>query len=48
VLVGAEIRFVPTAVYRASFSRNGRNSTVVNPLKLRRQILRSHEEWLAG
>jgi hypothetical protein len=48
VLVGAEIRFVADAVYRASFSRNGRNSTILNPLRLRRAILKSHDDWLAG
>lgn len=46
VLIGAEIRFVPTAVYHAELNPNGRNSTVVNPLKLRRDILRSHDRWM--
>ena len=46
-LVGATIRFVPDAVYVASFNTEGRNSTVLNPIKLRRDIVRSHDQWLA-
>jgi glycosyltransferase involved in cell wall biosynthesis len=46
VLIGAKIRFVPDAVYHATFNTEGRNSTVINPIKLRRQILQSHDNWL--
>ena len=46
VLVGAEIVFVPEAIYIATYDRRGRNSTVVNPQRLRRQIVRSHLEWI--
>lgn len=46
VLVGANIRFVPHAVYKANSTRGGRNSTVGNPRRLQRDIIRSHEEWL--
>jgi glycosyltransferase involved in cell wall biosynthesis len=47
VLVGARICFVPDAVYDASRSHGaGRNATVVNPRRLRRDIVRSHDEWL--
>ena len=46
VLRGASIEFVPDAVYRANSTRSGRNSSVGRPLALRRDIVRSHEEWL--
>ena len=47
VLVGGVIRFVPGAVYNATAStRSGRNSTVRNPKKLRRDIIDSHIEWM--
>lgn len=44
----ATIQFVPAAVYNANSQRNGRNSTVTNPLRLRRNILISHDEWIAS
>ena len=46
VLRGATIRFVNDAVYRANSTKAGRNSTVRQPHVLRRDIIRSHEEWL--
>jgi glycosyltransferase involved in cell wall biosynthesis len=45
VLDGAFVHFVPDAVYIANSNRNGRNSTVVNPRRLRRSIVRSHLDW---
>lgn len=47
VLHGAAIRFVPDAVYNATAStRSGRNSTVRNPKKLRREIIEAHNLWM--
>ena len=46
VLIGAEIRFVPDAVYIATSNPRGRNSTVQNPKRLRAQIQRDNQRWL--
>lgn len=48
VLQGAEIKFVHDAIYRAADNPTGRNSTVANPRRLRRQILDSHREWMSS
>jgi glycosyltransferase involved in cell wall biosynthesis len=45
VLSGAYVHFVPDAVYVANSTSNGRNSTVINPRRLRRDIVRSHLDW---
>jgi glycosyltransferase involved in cell wall biosynthesis len=45
VLSGACVHFVPGAVYIANSTSNGRNSTVINPRRLRRDIVRSHLDW---
>lgn len=47
VLLGAEIVFVHDAIYHAADNPNGRNSTIANPRRLRRDILDSHRKWLA-
>jgi hypothetical protein len=46
VLIGAEIKFVPDAVYVAGRNPRGRNSTVRNPKQLRRQIQEDNQRWL--
>jgi len=46
VLAGAEIKFVPDAIYNAAFDPNGRNSTIPHPHQLRLQIIGSHDRWL--
>lgn len=46
VLAGAEIRFVPDAIYIATHNPRGRNSTVRNPKWLRRQIQADNQRWL--
>lgn len=46
VLVGAEIRFVPEAVYIASHNPKGRNSTVRNPKRLLERIRIDNRLWL--
>jgi glycosyltransferase involved in cell wall biosynthesis len=45
VLSGAYVHFVPDAVYIANSTSNGRNSGVINPRRLRRDIVRSHLDW---
>jgi glycosyltransferase involved in cell wall biosynthesis len=45
VLTGAFVHFVPSAVYIAHSTKNGRNSTVTNPRRFRRDIMRSHLNW---
>lgn len=45
-LLGAEVRFVENAVYRANSDLTGRNSRVHHPEQLHREILHSHERWL--
>lgn len=45
VLVGADIVFVPGAIYHAAANPNGRNSTIANTRRLRQQILDSHRRW---
>lgn len=46
VLVGAEIRFVPEAVYLATHNPRGRNSSVRNPKRLVEQIRKDNRRWL--
>lgn len=46
VLIGAEIQFVPEAIYIAADNPRGRNSTVRNPKWLRRQIQADNQRWL--
>lgn len=46
VLIGAEIRFVPEAVYLAAHNPRGRNSTVKNPKQLVQQIWEDNQRWL--
>lgn len=46
VLVGAEILFVPDAVYHAHSTPSGRNGTVPNARRLMRDIVRSHNQWM--
>jgi hypothetical protein len=46
VLVGAEISFVPDAVYLAGHNPRGRNSTVRNPKRLVEQIRKDNRRWL--
>jgi glycosyltransferase involved in cell wall biosynthesis len=48
VLIGAEIQFVPGAIYIAADNPRGRNSTVRNPKWLRRQIQADNQRWLKG
>lgn len=43
-LTGSRIRFIDDAVYRASFSLNGRNSQ--SSRRIHSQIIKSHEKWL--
>jgi glycosyltransferase involved in cell wall biosynthesis len=45
VLVGAEIKFVPDAVYLASYNPRGRNSTVHRPKQLLQQIRTDNRAW---
>jgi hypothetical protein len=45
VLSGAFVHFVPNAIYIAHSTKNGRNSTVTNPRRFRRDIVRSHLNW---
>lgn len=46
-LAGATITHVADAVYRSFVDPAGRNSTVAEPRLLHRQIVRSHQRWLA-
>lgn len=48
VLIGAEIKFVPEAVYLATHNPLGRNSTVRNPKWLLNQIREDNRRWLAS
>lgn len=46
VLAGAELVFVPDAVYRDNSTRGGRNSTIVHPKRLHAEIVESHLKWM--
>ena len=46
VLLGAELVFVPHAVYRANSTREGRNSKIRRPKELHANIVESHIEWM--
>lgn len=43
--IGANLVFVPDAVYRANSTRSGRNAAVRQPKLLLQQIRDSHAEW---
>lgn len=46
VLAGAEIQFVPDAIYVAHSTSSGRNSRVPNARLLKRDIVQSHKQWM--
>lgn len=45
VLIGAKLRFVPQAVYRANSTPGGRNASVADSKVLLESIIKSHDEW---